>query len=148
MLVNIIRPISHDLQLLGITLAGGQEGEGPITPIHFAYRWVCIQEYFLMCTHICTLLSLLNYSVSSLSASWLHLSSCWFYAGPWDWAAAWVHLNGSRTFPPVSSICPETLCSEGSFPLTCSPATSARGRSLTTSAVKGNGLWKKAFFER
>lgn len=81
-------------------------------------------------------------SVSVLSASWLHLSYCWFCAGRLDWAAVRIHPNGSKTFLPVSSIYLGTLCSEGSFPLTSSPATSRREGSLTTSAVKGNGLQK------
>lgn len=77
-------------------------------------------------------------SIFSLSTSCLDHPRCWCCSGHLNWAA--VLLNGSKTFQPVSSVCLETLCSEGSFPLTSSLATSARGASLTTSAAKGNTL--------
>lgn len=82
-------------------------------------------------------------SVSSLSASWLHLPLCWFCSGHLVvvGAAVQVILSGSTTFLPVSSRCLETLCLGVFFPLTNSPATSARGRSLTTSAAKSKELW-------
>lgn len=87
-------------------------------------------------------------SVSSLCASWLHSPLCWFCSGHLVVVGAAVQLarNGSTAFPPISLRCLETLCLEVSFPLTISPATSARGRSLTTSPVKGKEF-RKLFVE-
>lgn len=84
-------------------------------------------------------------SISSLSASWLHLPPCWFCSGRLDWAALQVILNGFKISLPIFSICLETLCLEGFFPLTSSPATSLKEGCLTTSAVTGKKLWKITF---
>lgn len=127
--------------LLHFTPSGCWEGEEPLAPGDFgAYWWVCMPQDFMMCWYVCNLS--LWFWLQSPASSWLHLLSCCSCVMCSGWAAVWiVHLGGMKTFPPTFSTHLGTFYWEDSFPLMTSPATSARGYSQTTSAVKGNVLW-------
>lgn len=101
-------------------------------------RRVCIRQHFPTHTHMALTPPA---SISGWCASWPRLPLCWCCSGHSGWASVRRCLSGSTIFPPISSIYLETSCWEDSFPSTSSPATSPRGQSRTTSAVKGEGWY-------